>query len=297
MIGWRYHLISIVAVFLALGLGLLMGTALLNDRLVETLRNRTENAQARLTERQQQVATFTEFVRQVLPFVAEDRLFGQQVVVVTYEGADEEALADAREALDLAGADVQAALSLQSGLMAASPAEQRNLSEILTIPEGASRSEIASTAFSALAERLSDGAESAPPEDDVLARLLSEGFIVAVDPETDTAEGIGGLGQAVVFVTGGDGTGPSADILMPLIQQLSQTGTVLAVGERTTSEEGVIGRVRENVDPAGPLVTVDDIDLPAGTAALVLGLERAIDTGESGDYGVGEGAQLLPAAA
>lgn len=298
MISWRYHLISIVAVFLALGLGLLMGTALLNDRLLETLRARTENAQARLLERQEQVATLTAFVQQVLPFVAEDRLFGEQVVVVTYEGADEGALADTRSALDLAGADVQAALSLQPGLMAASPAEQRILSEILSIPEGASQADVAATAFAALAERLSAGPTPGASEDDLLDRLLSEGFVVAVDLETDTTDGIGGLGQAMVFVTGGAGTGPSSDIFMPLIQELAQTGTVLVVGERTTSEEGVIGRVRENVDPVGPLVTVDDIDLPAGTAALVLGLERAIDTGEGGDYGVGENAaQLLPAAA
>ena len=39
MIDFRYHLVSIVAVFLALGLGILMGTAVLNDALVKSLRD------------------------------------------------------------------------------------------------------------------------------------------------------------------------------------------------------------------------------------------------------------------
>jgi hypothetical protein len=36
VISWRYHLISIVAVFLAFGLGVLTGTTVLNDNLVRT---------------------------------------------------------------------------------------------------------------------------------------------------------------------------------------------------------------------------------------------------------------------
>jgi len=300
MISWRYHLISIVAVFLALGLGLLMGTALLNDRLVENLRARTESAQQRLDEQEERNSRLSTFAQQVLPFVTEDRLLGQDVVIVTYQGADEGAVADARRALDSAGAEIQAILALQQSLSADSASEQRTLSELLEIAAGATRETIVSAATAALAERLAAGPVPGPAEEDLLGKLLSEGFVVAVDPELDTTTGIGGTDQAMVFVAGStaDGAPDVADAFMPLIDEIIQRGAVLVVGERTTSATGVVTSIRENADVVGPLVTVDDIDLPEGAAALVLGLERAIATGQGGDYGFGQGAQqMLPTAA
>ncbi len=50
MISWRYHLISIVAVFLAFGLGVLTGTTVLNDNLVRNLKSQTKNLTADLDE-------------------------------------------------------------------------------------------------------------------------------------------------------------------------------------------------------------------------------------------------------
>lgn len=300
MIGWRYHLISIVAVFLALGLGLLMGTALLNDRLVENLRERTENAQQLLTEREDQLARLTAFATSVLPFVLQERLSGQQIVVVTHEGVDEGAVADARRALDQAGAEVVATLALQPGLEAASLAERRTLSELLAVSESAPREEVAAAVMEALAERLSAGVPVGTEEEDLLALLLSEGFVVALDPGLESTVGIGGQEQVMVFVGGSPDVDPPGvgETFLSLIAGAAEQGTVLAVGERTTSAAGIVGSIRATLDPGGPLVTVDDLDLPAGATALVIGLQQAIETGRGGDYGVGQDAQqLLPSAA
>jgi hypothetical protein len=44
-----------------------------------------------------------------------------------------------------------------------------------------------------------------------------------------------------------------------------------------------------------PLVTVDNIDLPIGASAMVLGLGEALIDDVGGDYGVKDGAtRLLP---
>jgi hypothetical protein len=297
VIGWRYHLISIVAVFLALGLGLLMGTALLNDRLVENLRAGNESLQRQNQELRQELGTLNAFTGQVLPYAAEDRLFGQGVVLVTHEGADEGAVADAQSALDLSGADVTTTLTVQPRMTSPSPSEQRILSEFLTIPTGSTSEEAAAVATEALAERLVTGPQIGVPEgDDLLARLLSEGFIVG-GSELDSTSGVGGEDQALVFIAGeAAGTEPTAvEELMPLIQQVAQRDVVVAVGEPTTSDTGLLQAVRQDLDAVGPLVTVDDLELPAGAVALVLGLDRAIQTREGGDYGIRDGAeQLLP---
>jgi hypothetical protein len=300
MIGWRYHLISIVAVFLALGLGLLMGTALLNDRLVENLRARTESLQEQLDRQEQELGRLRAFASQVLPFSTEGRLLGQEVVVVTHEDVDEGALVDAERALALAGADVRATLAVRSGMTAPSPAEQAVLSELLGLAPGTTPETIASAATGALAERLTTGPDPTAPEaDDLLARLLSEGFVVA-GSELDSTVGVGGQDQALVFVAGEPvGSAPRAlDSLMPLIEEVARRDTVMAVGERSTSTAGVVRAARREVQAIGPLVTIDDLELPAGGTALVLGLEAAILTGSGGHYGIAEDAdQLLPAAA
>ncbi len=299
MISWRYHLISIVAVFLALGLGLLMGTALLNDRLVENLQRGNERQQQSLNELRLQLSVLNSFSDQVLPFLAEPLLVGQNVVLVTHDGADEAALADAQRALDLTGANVMATLAVQPGMTAPSAAEQRILAELLDVPLGASQDEAASIAAEALATRLASGPVLGAPEDaDLLGQLLSEGFVIA-GSELDSTVEVGGEDQALVFVAGGteDAVPAATDVLMPLIHELSRLDIVLVVGERTTSAAGVVEAVRRDVDAIGPLVTIDDLELSAGAAALILGLDRALQTGQGGDYGIGAGAdQLLPAA-
>ena len=300
MISWRYHLVSIVAVFLALGLGLLMGTALLNDRLVENLQAGNDALQRQNQQLRQQSGSLSAFAGQVLPFAMEDRLFGQDVILVTHQGVDEAALADAHDALEASGAVITTTLTIQPRMTSPSPVEQRVLAELLGISGETSPEQAAAVAAEALAERLAAGPVPGTAEgDDLLARFLSEGFVVA-GSDLDTTAGVGGENQAVVFIAGqpGGASSKAVDELMPLVEEIAQRDIVVAIGERTTSSAGLLQTVRENVEAVGPLVTVDDLESPAGAAALVLGLDLAIQTRQGGDYGVGEGAQqLLPSPA
>jgi Copper transport outer membrane protein, MctB len=300
MISWRYHLVSIVAVFLALGLGLLMGTALLNDRLVENLRAGNDALQRQNRELEQQLGSLSAFASQVLPFVTEDRLFAQDVVLVTHQDVDEGALSDATRALESSGAVITTTLTIQPRMTAPSPGEQRVLAEFLGIQGQTSPEQAAAVAAEALAERLATGPVVGSPEsDDLLARFLSEGFVVA-ESDLNSTTGVGGEDQAIVFIAGDPAGSESTagEELMPLVSEIAQLDVVIAVGEPTSSGAGLLSAVRRDVEAVGPLVTVDDLESPAGAAALILGLDRAIQTRQGGDYGVGEGAQqLLPSPA
>ena len=93
MISWRYHLVSIVAVFLALGLGVLTGTTVLNDNLVRNLKAQTKTLKADLDELrasvddlQSQLGTMGTFAEQAVPYLVGGRLATRQVVVVSEEG-------------------------------------------------------------------------------------------------------------------------------------------------------------------------------------------------------------------
>jgi hypothetical protein len=98
-----------------------------------------------------------------------------------------------------------------------------------------------------------------------------------------------------VVVSGGQAEEPAMGPSMfsvPLVERLTELGLAVGAGESV----GTIQPFVEAVRAAGTdgTVTVDDLDLSMGGAALVLGLDRLLVTGDGGDYGVKDGATPLP---
>ena len=98
MISFRYHLVSIVAVFLALGLGILAGTTVINQQVVKGLKSRTKAAERdvasyrrQLFDIRDQVGDLQGFIKDATPFLIDGKLAGQQVVLLTQDGSDQEA--------------------------------------------------------------------------------------------------------------------------------------------------------------------------------------------------------------
>ena len=85
----------------------------------------------------------------------------------------------------------------------------------------------------------------------------------------------------------------------PFVIELISAGVVSGAGESLASDDGFVSDLRSSVDDSSvaPLVTVDNVDLPIGASAMVLGLQGALTDGTGGDYGVKDGTtRLLPPA-
>jgi hypothetical protein len=300
VIGWRYHLISIVAIFLALAIGLLIGTAFLNDRLVEDLRSRTEAIRVDRDAMAAELRALREQSEVIYPYLVQGRLEDLDVVMITHAGADGEALAQARSAIDRAGARVITTVELLPALSSPSTEAAIRLAEILDLPPDMPVDALVDEAARQLARRLANGPVGGIDDGDLLARLVFAEFLRATDPEIDTVRTVGGPDQAFVLVAGSatDAAEVPSSMVVGLTQVLTDQGaTVAIVEDLETSLSGVVVAVREQVsDGRGPVITVDDIADPLGGAALVLGLERARTSGQGGDYGFGEDAELLPPA-
>lgn len=96
MIDFRYHVISIVAVFLALATGLVLGASLLNTQLIKTQNDQNESLiddknalRAEVDALVDQRESLEQFVGSLGPLAVRDLLVGQRVVVVTLPGAPE----------------------------------------------------------------------------------------------------------------------------------------------------------------------------------------------------------------
>lgn len=314
MITFRYHLVSVVAVFLAVGLGVLIGTTVLDQGIVATLRDRTETLSAdldqlrgRVSELETGLDRMEDFGDEILPYLVGGRLLGVPVVVVTQEGVDEATVGEARKALELSGAELVAVVSAADRMAARDRTAREELAALLGLPAATEPDQLMELAARALAVRLADGgpplevgAEGAPPPPDLLRDLLSAGFLVSRGPTLSDADlpGVGG-GQVVLVLGGGDGE-PALEpgaFLVPLVEALAARGVPVAAGEsaNTNSEYPFVPLLRTESEVAGDgtVLTVDDVDEVPGGVALVLGLEDLLTLGRGGDYGFKDGATSL----
>ena len=301
MISLRYHVVTIVAIFLALAIGTLAGAAFVQPALQEELQNQTDRLQrnndglrAEVDDLQAQMAGLGDFVDAVAPSLTRNRLSGTPVVLVTQTGVEDGVLSQARAALANAGASVLTTVSATDQLVSDDPATQEQLATILGAPT-ASAEELPSLAAQALAQGLSPS--TSVEGGTVLDELLSAGFLAPIGsgPSQSTLEEVGRPGQVVVVLSGGRGDEPTlapGEFAVPLVARLADLNVPVAAGESLLSDYPFVSLLR--ADGTDGTVTVDDLDRTMGGAALVLGLEDLITTGDGGAYGVKDGADPLP---
>ncbi|HHW15755.1 MAG TPA: copper transporter [Firmicutes bacterium] len=293
IIDFRYHIASLVAVFLALGLGILIGTAALGERVLvrqqSQLIERLESDVSRMTnerrELQKELASQRErfrqaerFGRAVLPFLVADRLYGRRVAVIRLNPGsaetrpgDDELLAT----LKRAGAEVTRVLVFLQSPAALEPEQRAGVAKILGIaPES---EELPGETLRGLARELARGTPS------LLTSYL-------VDAQVLSASGGTKAPAQVAVVVGGAEEGGRAEAVrtldLPLIDALRQVGLTVAAVERSDVAVSLVKSYRTK-----GVLTVDNIDTPAGQVALVMGLAL----GKTGNFGVKETArQLLP---
>jgi len=110
VIDFRYHVISIVAVFLALATGLVLGASLLNTQIIETQNSQNESLvddknalREELSALEDQRDSLDQFISAAGPLAVRDLLAEQRVVIVTLPSAGE---GDGQDLLDGVTADL-----------------------------------------------------------------------------------------------------------------------------------------------------------------------------------------------
>jgi len=296
MISFRFHLVSLVAVFLALGLGVLAGTTVVNKGIITLLQAQTNELRETSADLRQRVVRLegearmsSAFEREAMEHLVAGRLPGTDVILITQEGTDGAGIQGARRALEEAGADLRAVLSVD-GRMTLDRGSDRQALALAIGTSGNEPSALQAQAAEALAIRLTFGSTG----DDVLASLLEAGFLVNQGPGLDGDElrQLGGNGEVFVVVAGGpEGADPSpSDFLVPLARRLVLQGEAVAAAESLDSQYEFVGILRGDGSVSDQLVTQDNVDRIPGEVGLVLGLQALLTNGQGGHYGVKGGA-------
>jgi hypothetical protein len=307
LISFRFHLVSIVAVFLALALGVLVGTTVVNQGVIDDLNGRVDKAVTRSDDLRNQVGAlqaqqraWESFGRAVEPLLVSNQLTGQRVVMVTLEGVDLSEVDGVRQALQDAGATVESVLFVTARMALTDESSQTQLAGILgtgtTTPAN-----LAADAARQLASRLAVGAvpiagSETSGAQDLLSRLAGANFLV-VRGATGPLDAIGGPDDPVVVLSGGsqDPVVEPSMFLEPLISALVDDLRPVVATETVDTAYAFVPLVREDGALDGRLVTVDNADSLVGRIAVVLGLRDLLATSQGGHYGVKPGATgLIP---
>jgi hypothetical protein len=297
VISFRYHLVSIAAVFLALAVGVVLGSAGVSDRLLSAVSHEADNlagqVQTLRAERDGLAAgqrASDEFARRVGPAAVRGLLQGSSVTLVT-TGADPADRDAVVALLQQAGATVGGEVALTPAV--GDPARGDQLRELTAqlLPTGAQLP--AATDTGSLVGGLLSGVVLAPTgqpgqpitaqqADAVLAGLAAAGFVA---PGTRPQPG-----NVVLVLTGGAlqgvDAGDAAAVVARLAAQLDHAGGGAVLAGRTGSADatGAVGVARADPGIVQRISTVDDVQTGAGQVSAVLALREQLD-GRAGSYG------------
>jgi hypothetical protein len=302
MINFRFHLVSLIAVFLALGLGILVGSSVVDqvivDRLERDIANVRSDSKERRAENQQlegRVNDLEDALDESAPYAVEERLEGVPVAVIAERGVDSDVLKDTKTMLEQAGAVVPGVLWLDDAWRLDDQQQLQALGEALDITGNAASTR--SAALQALADRIAEprGTTAAAGSSDVLTALEEAGFVSVTDGQESALAAFPATPSRALVVTGTDSDLAGTDTLEQLVRALIDAKVPSAVAEAYNGNDEEAARgdavapVRGDSTLSDVVSTLDDIELTQGRLATVLTLEQLAD-GTVGHYGYGRGA-------
>lgn len=330
MINFRYHVVSLTAVFLALAVGLVLGSTVLNGPTLDALESRVntlgrDNSQLReqYSLLEEEVEREQDFAAEAAPLLLEGELTGRRITPLVLPGGEEYA-DGVVETLRMAGAQVGGQVRLTEKFTH----PQHRLTELLDIAHRAlpasvdaeelpANSDGVESSAALLAAVLFDradpddvaaGSEEAeqPADGDAVGgtvpvedrRTVLSAYAAAEYLEHD--DEIDAPAELVVVVSGAPAAESDADdrnqAMLVTVEQFAAFGPVAVAASRAAGEDNVVVQIRSHPELADTVSTVDNASTPQGHVAVGLTVARHLD-GAVGHFGIGDGAErLLPEA-
>jgi len=315
VISLRYHIVSLVAVFLALALGIVVGSTVLQEGTVSVLRATSDRVRKesdensrRNVELAKQNGDLQRFGASVLPQLVQDRLKGRSVVLVDTDKVDSGLRDGVRKVLEDAGAEVDGQITFADDRLALGADADRTAMARLLAVDAADPDVLRGELVKKLAARLATST-ALPQQDgqrasDMLTGLQDADFLADLKLSRPLAAGTDPFPrQGSIFVLLGPAAAATTALapntfLVPLADQVStQTGGPVAGAEAAAvpKETSWILALRDNRAVSRRVSGIDSVDTVHGQLALVQALQGSLQQLPAGQYGTKDGASgLLP---
>ncbi len=321
MIDFRYHLVSIIAVFLALAVGIAVGAEAVSPKVANSLNKEAHSAEkrnavlfAQNNQLKRQIAADGAFGQAAEGYLLKDLLTGERVVLVTAPGADNATVSGVTTALTKSGAVVTGTVGLAPKFfdVAATTEARLNITAGQFAPPGLSSSDSAGAQVpgqqaaaqviaAAIMDKLGLPTLTVKQTNSILTGFGAQGFLQTSAPNGGTAL----LGQATLAVVVAPGNTPAnASSLSPenlaliyLTRDLNLAGKgALLAGSLAGSGNGSAIDAVTSGGAGVAVTTVDDADMVIGQIIVVQALHRLTSPHSPAvAYGVGPGSAPSPA--
>ena len=318
MIDFRYHLVSIVAVFLALAVGIVLGSTELRGAALSAL-DRTSNALSQKLDAannensalQQEVSGDQAFAQAAEPVLLSHLLDGKRAVVITAPGAPSGVVNGITTALGDAGATVsgQVAMSAKfadtsaSNLSLLDQLTQRVAPSGLTLANGTPQQQAAQVLASALVSPGSSspggssgsggsggssgsgGHAAGSQAAQTILSSYSAGQFITVSGQPAQGATLAVIVTAATAPSGGT-SDPANQAIVSLAQEFgsSSQATVVAGPSAGSGQGSAISAVRSS-GAANNASTVDNADEVSGQIVVVQALAQQLNGHKPGSYG------------
>ena len=298
MVNFRFHLVSLTAVFLALAVGIGLGATVVDQATVDFLKSRLAGVETRLdgTDRQNEqlrgeLGRWSRFAEQASVEAVSERLSGVPVLVLAVQGMERGPVDELRQTLTAAGAHLVGTVWFTSRLTLHKPEDVAALAAIVETPPRAPEA-VRRAALARIVDELAPG-----PPSGLLGALRAAAFVDVEGPAGGPPElaPVAGAETRFVVVSDARAAVPNHDLAIPLAGQLARSAgsRVLAAEPGRDPAEGqpgeralFVGPLREDGASAAVISTVDNLEDFRGRFAAVYAL-RDLGKGKVGHFGVG----------
>jgi outer membrane murein-binding lipoprotein Lpp len=306
VISLRSHAISLAAVFLALAIGVALGSGLLSNTLLSGLRDDKHEMQNQintLTDDRnalnEKLSAAGEFDAQMSPRILRDAMADKSVVVFRTPDAGDDDVEAITRLVGEAGGAVTGTVALTQEFVDANSAEKllsvvnspivpagKQLSTS-SVDQGSQAGDLLGIALLINKDPKVQVVDDAS-RDAVLAALRDTGFV------TYGNQHIGAANTAVIVTGGalGDDAGNQGATVARFAAGLAPhgSGTVIAGRDGSASGTAAVAVTRSDAALSTTVSTVDDVDSESGRITTVLALGDLINKGRPGQFGVGQAA-------
>ena len=303
MINFRYHVVSLTAVFLALAIGLVVGTAALNGPVADSLKDQVtalskdnSNYRDQANQYRDELNRAQDYATETSTPLLKGKLTGRKVLLVALPGG-EDYLDGVSSMLTVAGAKITATVTVKDKFF-----DPANDVELLDLADQASQPTVPAAGL----PLNSDGVETSSA---LLALALQQrtpevtagdltAVLTAYTKAGDIAVDQGALGgaEATVVVSGL----PPVDKDAAKKTQSAVTFTTqfakekpLVVAGNGIGDGNLVSEVRGDPTLVKTISTVDNVTTVQGQVATVLTVVERVVAGKVGQYGLSQGATSM----
>ncbi|WP_113698837.1 copper transporter [Nonomuraea lactucae] len=302
MIDFRYHLVSIVAIFLALAVGIVMGTTLLQSPAIDAAKKTSDlmtkandGLRADLDILRGREAANDAFVTARTPHLVAGELNAQRVVLIEAPGSNTTYREAQEQVLLQAGATITGRVALTDAFL--DPKGAGVIDQLVTTLKPSDMNFSPDTTTAAKAGALlaavlmtGDPAQAGTPNPATAAVLgaFETGGLLSTEDEPAKRATL-----AVLFAPDKPFEGKNAEAQAASLAALADRldvagkGAVVAGSAATTTTGNLVSAVRDDGDIAKRVSTVDTVDMPAGRVVIVYALREQLN-GRAGQYGIGK---------